>query len=50
MPQKEEPRGTPERRDSDDRTYEAPELRELGAVSDLTGIDSGGSSLDGQVP
>ncbi len=50
MPQKEEPVGTPERRKLDDRAYEAPELRELGVVSDLTGIDSGGSALDGQEP
>lgn len=41
--------GTPERQ-LDDRMYEAPALRELGAVSDLTGIDSGGSALDGQEP
>jgi hypothetical protein len=32
---------------SEDRDYEAPEVRELGSAQDLTGLDTGGSQLDG---
>lgn len=45
MPQKEEPVGTPERRKLDDRAYEAPELRELGTIAELT-LDAVPSTLD----